>query len=210
MATRSQAEAHRRDLAELVRLAQTDLRVVFDRNTDPEAARDDLLVVMPRLIAVYGSAAATLAADWYDDLRDAEGFRGARFTAAPAELPDEGRAETLVRWGVGGLFAATSDWASAFNQTAGGMQRVIADADRQTITQASTEDNRSPGWEWSSTGAGCGFCIDMAGERTGSEFNSHDACHCIAAPRFTRSPQSWWLGCNKPQEGSQSCPRRPP
>lgn len=184
MATAAQARAHRRDLEELVRLAQRDLRVVFDRNSDPEATRDDLLVVMPRLIAVYGSAAATLAADWYDDLRDEEELTGPRFLAAPAELPDDSRSDALVRWGVGALFAAESDWSTAFTLTAGGMQRIIADADRHTITQSSTEDPRSPGWEWSSTGDGCPFCADMAGARTGPQFNSHDACHCIAVPQF--------------------------
>jgi hypothetical protein len=196
MASSAQARAHRRDLNELVRLAQSDLRVVFDRHSrwtgsadgemaaaDPEATRDDLLVVMPRLIAVYGAAAATLAADFYDDLRDEEGLSGPRFIAAPAELPDDGRADTLVRWGVGALFAEAADWATSFNNTAGGLQRVIADADRSTITQSSTEDRRSPGWERSTSG-GCTWCDSLAGAHTGPDFGSHDHCGCIAVPRF--------------------------
>jgi len=182
MTTPTQARAHRRDLDELVRLAKSDLRIVFDRHDDPETARDALLVVLPRLIAVYGSAAATLAADWYDDLRDAEGARG-RYRAAPGELPDEGRAEILARWGVGPLFAAVPDKLTAYSKTSGGLQRVIADADRQTITQASTEDRRSPGWVRVTSG-GCPWCESMAGESTGPDFASHDGCSCVAAPVF--------------------------
>jgi hypothetical protein len=184
VASRTQAVAHRRDLKELVRLAQRDLQVLFDRYTDPESARDALLAVMPALIAAYGSAAATLAADWYDDLRDAEGLRGPRFTAIPAELPGEERADILVRWGVGALFAADPDFRSAFSNTAGGLTRIIADADRYTITQSSTEDRRSPGWERVVSGGSCDFCQDLAGEHTGPDFGSHDHCLCVAAPRF--------------------------
>lgn len=183
MASRSQAAAHRRDLAELVRLAQLDLRVVFDRHSDPESARDGLLAVMPALITAYGSAAATLAADWYDDLRDAEALRGPRFAAAPAELPDDERSDTLVRWGVGPLFAADPDYRAAFTHIAGGLQRIVADADRFTITQSSNEDRRSPGWERVTSG-GCDWCESMAGDHTGPEFNSHNHCSCVAAPRF--------------------------
>ncbi len=181
MTTTTQTRAHRRNLDELVRLAKVDLRVVFDRYDDPEVVRDALLVILPRLVAVYGAAAATLAADWYDDLRDAAGLRGARYTAAPAELPDAGRAETLARWGVGPMFAATPDKLTAFGKTAGGLQRVIADADRYTITQSSTEDRRSPGWERVTSG-GCAWCESLAGAQTGPEFASHDLCGCVAAP----------------------------
>ncbi len=179
----AQARAHRRDLNELVRLAQNDLRVTFARHDDPEATRDVLLVVMPRLIAVYGAAAATLAADWYDDLRDAEGLRGPRYIAAPAELPDDGRAETLARWGVGPLFAAIPDKATAYSKTSGGLQRVIADADRTTITQSSTDDPQANGWVRVTSG-GCQWCESIAGARTGPTFRSHDGCACVAAPSW--------------------------
>lgn len=184
MASRAEAVAHRRNLAELVRLAQRDLRVVFDRYTDPDTARDGLLAVMPALIATYGAAAATLAADWYDDLRDAEALRGPRFTAAPAELPDDERADILVRWGVGPLYAAEPDFASALTLTAGGLARIIADADRTTITRSTTEDRRSPGWERVVSGGACDFCAGLAGEHTGPDFGTHDHCLCVAAPRF--------------------------
>lgn len=184
MASRGEAVAHRRNLAELVRLAQRDLRVVFDRYSDPETARDGLLAVMPALIATYGAAAATLAADWYDDLRDAEQLRGARFTAEPAELPDDERGDILVRWGVGPLFAEDPDFGSSLTLIAGGLARIIADADRYTITQSSTADRRSPGWERVTSANSCDYCAGLAGEHTGPDFGSHDHCLCVAAPRF--------------------------
>jgi hypothetical protein len=63
------------------------------------------------------------------------------------------------------------------------VQRIIADADRYTITQSSTEDRRSPRWERVTSG-GCDFCQMLAGNHTGAEFKSHDHCGCIAAPVF--------------------------
>lgn len=181
MATRSQAEAHRRNLKLLVRQAHLDLRILFDRHRDADRLRDSLLESLPLMVDLYGAAAGTLAADWYDDLRDEEEV-GGRYRAAPAELPDAGRAETLARWGVGALYVA-GDLAAAYSNTAGGLQRIIADADRQTITQSSTEDARSPGWERSTSG-GCEWCESLSGAHSGPDFGSHDHCGCIAVPRF--------------------------
>lgn len=180
MATRSQVRDHRRNLDLLVRQAHLDLRILFDRHDDPEALRDALLEGLPILVDIYGAAAATLAADWYDDLRDEQALRN-RYRAAPAELPDTGRAESLARWGVGAAFAG--DALTALTNTAGGLQRIVADADRYTITQSSTEDARSPGWERATSG-GCAWCESLSGAHTGPEFGSHDHCGCIAVPRF--------------------------
>ena len=125
MATRSQAREHRRTLNLLIRQAHLDLRILFNRHNDPDRLRDTLLEGLPVMVDMYGTAAGTLAADFYDDLRDDEDI-GGRYRATPAELPDSGRAETLARWGVGAAFAG--DLLTAFSNTAGGLQRVIADA----------------------------------------------------------------------------------
>jgi len=60
------------------------------------------------LVAIYGSAAATLGADWYDEMRAAAAVKG-RFRAIPAELPDQGRTDALARRGVSPLFSADFD-----------------------------------------------------------------------------------------------------
>lgn len=187
MPTRSRADAHRRDLAELVRLAQRDLRLIFDPLDDAERARDVLASVLPRLVSVYGSASATLAADWYDELRADAAVRG-RFTVATAELPGTDRTDTLARWAVGPLFSAKPDWAVAFTNVAGGLQQIIADADRQTITVSSIEDRGCEGWVRATTGACCSYCEDLAAGgdifRTEIQFDTHNSCGCIAAPAF--------------------------
>jgi hypothetical protein len=184
--TRQQTEAHRRDLGDLTRLAQNDLRILLTPITDAELARDALLVALPQLVNLYGSAAATLAADWYDDLRDAEAGRARRFRSVTAELPDPERTEILARYAVGPLFQAEPDMPTAISLAAGGLQRIIADADRQTISRSSIADPAAKGWEWSSSG-GCPFCTEHDGtfyNDPDSELRSHDYCSCLAVPGF--------------------------
>ena len=83
MATSTLVRNHRRDLSMLITIAANDLRILFRDFDTGEAARDALQAFLPQLVAIYGSAAATLGADWYDDLREAAAVKG-RFIAIPA------------------------------------------------------------------------------------------------------------------------------
>lgn len=187
MATLSpSARQHRKDLAALYLLADRDLSALFRDFDSPDSARDGLMDVLPRLLALYGAAAAALGADWYDDLRDEAGARGV-FTAIPAELPDRGRTDALARWAVGPLFTDAPDFLVALSLASGGLQRSIANADRDTIRISAVEDRQARGW----SRAGIGDC-DYCRERLGGvvytdasvDFGSHDRCNCIAVPEF--------------------------
>lgn len=183
----AEARRHRRDLNELVRLSENDLRLLFREFTTADMARDGLLDTLPRFAATYGSAAATLGADWYDDLRDASDARG-RFSAIPADLPDRGRTDALARWGVEPLYAAEPDFNTTLTKVAGGLQRIIANADRQSVMGSSVQDRSARGWE--RVGAGeCDFCQLLIGRgavytEATADFESHDHCGCIALPAF--------------------------
>lgn len=187
MAPPTQVEAHRRDLRELTNLAERDLSVAFRRFDSPTAVRDGLRDVLPALVAVYGEAAVTLAADWYDDLRDAAEVRG-RFGAVLADLPDVGRTDALARWSVSPLFAAKPDYATTLVKVSGGLQRTIANLDRATIQGSAIRDPRARGWARAGSGQ-CDFCrmlIDRGAVYTEAtaDFDSHDHCGCIAVPEF--------------------------
>lgn len=182
MSTVTVAE-HRRNIAELSRLAALDIGVIMSRHRDAELTRDRLIELLPLLAATYGAAAATLGADWYDDLRDAAAIRG-RFRAIPAEPAGPERTDVLARWGVGPLFSAEPDVTTATSNLAGGMQQVIADADRQTVTVSSAEDPAARGWERVIGGGACTYCASLAGAFTSADFKSHTSCGCTAAPIF--------------------------
>lgn len=188
MATLTPAtRAHRRDLATLTGTADWDLTRLFREFDTADAARDGLRDVLPRMVAIYGEAATSLAADWYDDLRDASGARG-RFTAIPADLPDLGRTDALAGWAVSPLYDAQPDFATALTKASGGLQRIIANADRDTVRVSSVQDRGARGWARAGAGQ-CDFCAMLIGRgavytEATADFDSHDHCGCVAVPEF--------------------------
>lgn len=188
MVAATQVEQHRADLAAVTTLAVADLALVFAQLRTAEAVRDGLLEVLPRLVALYGAAAATLGADWFEEVRDAEDVPG-RFTAIPAVLPDRARTDALARWGVEPLFSAEPDVAIAESKVGGGLQRIITNADRESVTASSVQDPRARGWARAGSGDGCDFCRLLIGRgavytEATAAFESHDRCGCIAVPVF--------------------------
>lgn len=178
--------ARRRDVAELQRLASSDLTIAWRQFATADDARDGLIDVLPQLMGTYGSAAATLAAEYYDEARDAAGAKG-RFRAIPAGLPDVGRTEALARWAVTPLYSAQPDFTTAFTKVGGGLQRIIADAARETVVTSAVQDSRG-GWMRVGSGSGCDWCaqyIDGEVHYTGGyDFDAHDWCNCDAVEVF--------------------------
>jgi hypothetical protein len=179
MATATQL---RSDVALLAREAGTDLGILWrsvDTATEVEAALRD---VLPGLIDTYGAAAATVAADWYDELRDEREVRG-RFTAIPADIPDPGT-QALVGWAL----TEATDMPGFQSLILGGAQRRIANFSRLTVSGSSIADPSAQGWQ--RVGAGeCDFCQMLLGRgavytEATADFPSHDNCNCQAEPAF--------------------------
>lgn len=178
--------ALRTAVTDLALLADRDLDALWRQVSDAETAREMLKDVLPSLVDTYGLAAATISADWYDEMRDERGVRG-RFTAIPAELGDAGT-DALAGWGVAPLFQAEPDWAAARTLVAGGLQRRVANRSRYTVARSSVADPGARGWQ--RTGAGnCDFCSMLIGRgavytEASADFESHDHCGCSAVPAF--------------------------
>jgi hypothetical protein len=172
----------RRDVALLAGQARTDLAVLFRQIERPDQAESALRDLLPGLIDAYGAAAATVAADWYDDLRDEREARG-RFTAIPAEVPETG-AQALVGWAL----AEAQDVSGLRGLVEGGTQRRIANFSRLTVTGSSIADQAARGWKRVGAG-GCDFCRMLIGRgavytEASADFASHDHCNCAAAPEW--------------------------
>lgn len=168
-------------LARLADLAKGEIGTVLRtvRLDRPAEVRDALVASIPAIADRYGLAAAALAADWYEDLRDEAGIAGS-FEAVLADLPDEGRYSSLSAW--------ASTQTDVETLVAGGLQRIIANAHRDTIRATSWADPGAAGWARFGRGVEtCDFCrmlITRGGvytERTGA-FGSHDWCNCGAGP----------------------------
>lgn len=142
---------------------------------------------LPSLTRTYGEAAATLAADWYDEARTTASVSGS-FTAIPASLQEQG-AESLAEWATSK--GTTLD--SVLTLAQGGMSRRIADWSRDTVMGSSLADPRADGWQRVGLGS-CDFCAMLVGRgsvysEAGADFASHDHCNCSAVPAFSGEPR---------------------
>lgn len=180
----------RQGVADLSTLANADLAELWATVTTADEARAALEDILPDLCETYGSASATLAADWYDTLREDMNIDG-QFSAITADLGDQG-GDVLARWGIGPLFGPEPDWAAAMALIEGGLQRRIANGARDTITGSSYADPKAIGWQRVGVGE-CSFCAmligrgDVYSEGT-ARFASHDHCKCGAEPAFGGKP----------------------
>lgn len=173
-------------VAGLSTLATRDLEPLWTQVETAMQARDALRDVLPAVVEKYGSAAATLAADWYDNLREELAVKGS-FTAVTADLGDLGT-DSLAGWGVAPLFRDEPDWATARTLIDGGLQRRIANSARDTVTGSSVADPQATGWKRTGIGR-CSFCRMLIGRgavyiEATAKFKSHDHCGCGAAPAW--------------------------
>ena len=184
------AVAQRQAVLRLSTEARRELTRAWTRlsHLPAEQVRDALQRVLPPLCDRYGLAAGTLAADWYDTLREQQQL-STSFRAQAVEMPDQGRYDALARWGTGPLFQPDPSPAAALTLIGGGVQRIIADQHRLTIVRSTQADPDAVGWMRTGDGSSCGFCRMLIARGavyrdTSVTFRSHDHCGCGAAPSW--------------------------
>lgn len=171
-------EQSRRALTLLTGAAVTEAQQILA--ADGPAALFDAVVP---LIGYYSDGSSALAADFYDDERDAAGARG-RYAAEPVVNLREKKLYIGTAWATEtGIDAIES--ASRLAQV---VQLETARPYRDTITTNRERDPEAVGWRRVSAG-GCKFCAMLAGRgaiyRSESvRFASHTHCHCTAQPVF--------------------------
>lgn len=166
----------------LIGYANRDLHGLWRQVSNAAEAQVALNDILPALIQTYGSAAATLAANWYDDLRLKVGVGGS-FTAIPADIPDVG-AHALVGWALN----EATDLTALQALIGGGVQRRIANFSRDTVTVSSVADPKASGWQRTGSGE-CDWCNVLIGRgavyrEATADFAAHDHCKCSAVPAW--------------------------
>lgn len=152
----------------------------------PEAARDALLEVVPLLVEQYGEDAAVYAAEWYDEVRAAEGVPG-RFRARPAPLTGLERVEQTVRRAAGSLFSGSPEL--MLPAVLDKVTKYVLEPGRQTVLDSTARDPRAVGWQRVVRAGGCDFCRMLAGrggvyKEATALFAAHGHCNCAAVPSW--------------------------
>jgi len=153
----------------------------------PAAVKDALFDFIPALVSEYGDVAATVAADWYDDLRVSEGVDGSFRAPLAPPLPNE---QVKSRLGFatradGPLWAGQIDALTAFLGLM--VNEYALQPGRDTVMQAAHKENAAyarvpePG--------ACKFCLMLASRgfvysksTAGDSKKFHGKCRCNAMP----------------------------
>lgn len=180
---------------DLVALARNDLDQFWSAmNTDgnPELVRNALLDFFPELVTVYGDAAAALAADFYDELRQVPPS-AARFRALLAEPVETEQARASARWALGPLFQSAPDPVQTLANLSGATQRLVLQPGRSTIVTSAGRDAVRTGFARIPQGKTCRFCTMVASrgfvyataESAGANNRWHDGCDCVVIPGYS-------------------------
>lgn len=149
---------------------------------NPKRARDTLFVEVPQLTSAYGEQTASLAVDWYDELRYLEGVPG-RYRASMAPTFPEEFVRKRLRFGAGHLFTETPQLMLPFLLDAA--QEYVLQPGRDTILHSVAEDRAAKGWERVTSPDACDFCQRLSGRFGKTDwvnYPAHGNCNCSAVP----------------------------
>ena len=180
----------RRELEQLDRQVQAAVAGLFTRVPfdDPPEAAGLLRQMLPDVTVPLGEVASTGAAAFYDEARR-QAAAGGSYRARTAATVSATRIDIMARWSAAPLFFDDPQPAQSLARATGGTQRLVREADRETIVQASHDDPDSYGWQRISGPNACKFCLMLADrggvyKRSTVDFASHDNCGCVGAPTW--------------------------
>lgn len=195
MTTRADVDRLSRAQSRVVAEARAELNRFYGRldPSRPELMRDELLEFVPALVSEYGDLSATVAAEWYEDMRVRE--LGSPGAVVLGEDPSPEAVRGNVRYAAGGLFVDGA--VNTYERISGAVQRHVLYAGRDTIKRNAGLDGvryaRIP-----MSAHTCAFCAMVAsrgfvyenaaaaGDATlnGLGDSYHDDCDCQVVPEF--------------------------
>lgn len=182
-------------LQQIVGRADAELMSFLDQEIrapglTPDEARTYLMDVLPGWGERFEDAAASVAADLYEQQRVvAELDRVVPHQIVLAKPVEKARWGILSSWGLEPV-ETDRNWGAAFKRIVGGAHRTIADAHRNTTMANATTDRGSRGWRRVGRGGStCDFCRMLIGrgdvyKDSTVKFRSHDNCRCSAESAF--------------------------
>ncbi len=164
-------------------------RILADTSLNPGQIRNALIEQTKFVVTQYGDVAASMAAEWYDDIRATEGV-GGNFRAVTAASPyDDDAVDGMVRRAVGPLFTQAPDVSAVMLTLATNAGKYVLGAARETVRRNTFRDPYASGWQRVARGGACKFCLMLVGRggvyrKETAFFASHGDCNCAAVPSF--------------------------
>lgn len=192
--TLQQANQLRSGQAEIRRLVEARMGEIVDYlagvpGLTPQQFRNSLISQTNLVVSQYGDVAASMAAEWYDDIRVSEGVRGS-FRALPQDSPyDSAAVDGMVRRAVAPMFDEVPDVAAVMRTVSQNAGKYVLGASRETIRRNSFIDPNGQGFQRVARGETCDFCLMLVGrgavyKRETAFFASHGDCNCAAVPSW--------------------------
>lgn len=159
MVTEAQISDFRRANDQIQALAFRDLKALLLalQNPNPVLYRERLVEALPELLRPYMTVSADVAATWYEDLRPST---KKAFFAEPVTNYSRPQVDALVRWSVSPLFGQSDS--TVLSLLAGGSQRMIENASRDTIISNTGRDSIRVGYARIPRAGCCSFCGMLA------------------------------------------------
>lgn len=194
MAQRTASRAFRAAQSDLATLALRDL-VSFWRTldlADADGVRRAIEGFLPDLVQTYGEIGASLAADFYEELRDGSpDVRRIYRATMPDEVVRLPQAQASARWALGPLFGQGDNPgpAQALTNLSGVTRRLTLAPARTTVRENAARDPEAIGWRRIGDGDSCRFCRMLIGRgevysADTARFGAHDRCGCMAEPAW--------------------------
>ena len=138
-------------MARISKLARRELRAFWNLldKRDLVAARKELEEFFPSLVQAYGDAAATISADWFEELTGDAAFLG--------DDVNEERANAKMRWAIGAGF--DGDLTQAISTLEMVADELVKQFGRDTIVNSATGNGRR--FARVPVGETCNWCIMM-------------------------------------------------
>lgn len=166
-----------------------------------QATVPDWIEAVRALVAGYGQASSSLAADFYDAQRVAARVTG-RFTVPLLDPPPDRQVTMSLRWATKDLWPRgdedatgaqqeplTVRLAQAEKKAEAVAQKLVTDQGRGTVQGAVQRDAQAVAWGRSAALGACAFCKLLATrgavyKADTVRFRAHDGCHCMSVPVF--------------------------
>lgn len=201
MATPGQVDEFRTANAELIDLVEERLDSFWaaTEGGDPVAGLNALLNFIPLLTQQFGELAATIAADWYEELRFDAIDQGLIAAISRATSFDVVRSDPVI---LEISAAASSYWRHRMatdgpDPVVAGVKaaatRAVRQSGRQTIGRNADRDSAARGWQRVTSPGACRFCRALADRggvytRRSVRFAAHGpTCNCAAVPTWDQS-----------------------